>query len=178
MGCGGCCFEYFLHDILGYINLYLFLYVYDIFKLFLLTCIVLLSLLLLLTVFIVIRFIHEPPARMIPRMIPISRIDVNKLIVWLLFSALFLNTTTKFGWNEELNTAFWVHGESFNHNLINKSTNNDHFFDHTKWGIHFKVLYIVTWPLWSACYNNIEDFKRPLPGTFAAKSRAMDREQS
>ena len=98
MGCGGRCFEYFLHDILGYINLYLFLYVYDIFKLFLLKCIVLLLLLLLLTVFIVIRFIHEPLlARMIPRMIPIPRIDVNKLIDWLLFSALFLNTTTKFG---------------------------------------------------------------------------------
>ena len=96
MGCGGFCLEYFLHDILGYINLYLFLYVYDIFNLFLLKCIVLL-LLLLLTVFIVIRFIHEPPARMIPRMIPIPLIDVNKLIVWLLFSALFLNTTTKFG---------------------------------------------------------------------------------
>ena len=99
MGCGGFCLEYFLHDILGYINLYLFLYVYDIFNLFLLKCIVLLLLLLLLllTVFIVIRFIHEPPARMIPRMIPIPLIDVNKLIVWLLFSALFLNTTTKFG---------------------------------------------------------------------------------
>ena len=133
---------------------------------------------IIINCFIVIRFIHEPLARMIPRMIPIPRIDVNKLIVWLLFSALSLNTTTKFGWNEELNTAFWVHGESFNHNLINKSTNNDHFFDHTKWGIHFKVLYIVTWPLWSACYNNIEDFKRPLPGKFAAKSRARDREQS
>ena len=47
-------------SIFGYIRFYLFLYIYDLLKLFLLKCIV-----LLLNIFIVIRFIHEPPARMI-----------------------------------------------------------------------------------------------------------------
>ena len=82
---GGCCFEYFLHNILRFINFYTFMIFLDYFYG---------NVLLLLTIFIVIhlRFIHERPARMIGATQSHVLTEINWLIDWLAAISMIWNT--------------------------------------------------------------------------------------